>query len=154
MLKRALGSCFFWLLLFLGMGLENAAAQYGKAPPGYYPNGYFGATFEGNVTQNVNGILQMEHVGKKKTESFQGNLKAPCVATGNETRIFQVSDIPIGWHVLVLYNPRTIKDNGKKVEMDEIIGFVPLQVEGEKLDPEKLPIIWCTTDKAFKFRYW
>src|SRR4051794_7880747 len=118
MLKHCWAHSGLWVLIAMISG--TAAAQYSKAPPGYYPNGYFGATFEGKVTNNVNGIVQMEHVGKKKLETFQGNLKAPCVATGNDTRVFQISDIPIGWNVLVLYNPRTVKENGNKVEMNEI----------------------------------
>jgi hypothetical protein len=111
-------ACF---LLFTGL----LPAQHGTAPNGYYPPGYAGDTWTGEVT-DVNDTtreITLTYRKKNKMETFTGALELGYKVrskSGGEHEL-KVSEIPLGTQLTVYYMAKWRKVERKKVEYYEIL---------------------------------
>lgn len=117
---RALSFVVGCLLLWTGMHL----AQHGAAPNGYYPPGYSGDTWTGEVAavNDQTREITLTYPKKDKTESFTGVLQEGYKVglKGGGDHELKVSEIPIGTRLTVYYMARWRKSEGKKVKYYEI----------------------------------
>ena len=100
-----------------------ARAQHGTAPNGYYPMGYHGDIWTGEVTavNAANREITLTYVKGEKRESFRrriaGGLQGQKDGSDHELK---VSEIPIGARVTVYYLAKSRKVEGKKTNFYEI----------------------------------
>jgi hypothetical protein len=115
-----------FFLIFLLAIAASARAQHGSAGNGYFPQGYNGDTWTGNVTatDDATRSITLTFTGKNKTETFVGVLKDICckvkMADGT-MKDLKVSEISIGRRMIVYYIPSTTKADGKKSTINEIV---------------------------------
>ena len=120
-----LGAC---LLLAVAGGLH---AQHGTAPNGYFPMGFAGDIWTGevSVTDDAKREITLVYTGKKKTESFVGVLQEGYKAKLKDGSLaeLKVSMLPIGTRLRVYYMAKDRKVNGRKEKFYEIfqIDFLP-----------------------------
>jgi hypothetical protein len=83
---------FACLILFSAV----SAAQKGKADPDYYPIGYSGDTWTGEVTafDNDQRTLTLTYVKDKKVSTFVASVPDAPYEWGNDARNFRVVDFP------------------------------------------------------------
>jgi hypothetical protein len=111
------------ILLFSGVLI----AQHGTAPNGYWPMGYNGDMWSGQITA-VNPDtreITLTYKHKEKEETFIGVLKpgyAVKKQDGTAAEV-QMQHIPIGVYMVAYYSPKTKKENGLKVKYNEIFDF-------------------------------
>ena len=121
-MRRAI-ALLFLTLLFVMAGSVNA--QHGSAGNGYFPPGYNGDTWTGNVTSTDDTArsITLTFQSKNKTETFIGVLKDTCckvkMADGT-MKDLKVSEISQGRRMIVYYIPTTTKVDGKKSTVNEI----------------------------------
>src|SRR5436309_14036037 len=101
-----------------------ARAQHGTAPNGYYPMGYHGDIWTGEVTavNAANREITLTYVKGEKRESFVGVLPEGYkvkLKDGSDHEL-KVSEIPIGARVTVYYLAKSRKVEGKKTNFYEI----------------------------------
>ena len=114
--------------MFSTIALHSANAQKGTAPPGYYPIGYNGDIFSGELvpSDDANGI-KLVYKNGAKSESFEGRIENPCQAPTQAdplvTKELHWSAIPEGSVLTVYYSPTTVKVDGKKVHTNLIWGI-------------------------------
>ena len=120
-----------------------ALAQKGTAEPGYYPVGYHGDTWTGEVTaidESANQITLTYRKGDK-TETFVGTFTEKFVMTGmanNPTGTnLKAKDIPLGTRLTIYYIKKSKKVDGEKVKINEIIGIKVLPKEKPKKSEQK-----------------
>jgi len=105
-----------------------ASGQQGKAPTGWYPEGYKGHTFTG-VLQSVDESthhLRLTHSAGYKTEVFVGVLvKGYTTPLPDGTRLLKVSDLPIGQHLTVYYMGEAKGSGWRKVHKVFLIEGYP-----------------------------
>ena len=108
----------FGLLLFA----RHALPQHGEAESGYWPLGYHGDTFTGNVTSvdDDSRSITLTYTNPKngKTETLPGSIVKPYTAKWKDGTLRQIkpSDIPIGTRLKVYYMTAENKVGGKKVK--------------------------------------
>lgn len=126
-LLLAVALVLLWSGLLLG--------QHGTAPSGYYPFGYHGDTWTGELTAQNDTTreitLQYTNKKKNKVETFTGVL-ADNLKTKHEdgsVHMLKPSDIPVGTRLKVYYMPKTKKVDGKKTKLYEILRFDVLAPE-------------------------
>ena len=114
------------LFLVVVLALAGSAnAQHGSAGSGYFPPGYAGDTWTGNViaTDDTTRSITLTYTSKNKTETFTGALKDTCckvkMADGT-MKDLKVSEISQGRRMIVYYIPSTTKVEGKKSTVNEI----------------------------------
>jgi hypothetical protein len=116
-------TCFIVLFTVSGAAL----AQQGTAGIGYFPLGYAGDTWTGQVTvvDDATNEITLVYNGRKKTESFVGVLqRGHSVKLKNGTTAeFKPSMIRIGVRMRVYYMVKSQKINGQKVKFNEIFRF-------------------------------
>jgi len=145
------------LSLFCTIALHYANAQKGTAPPGYYPIGYNGDIFSGELvpSDDANGV-KLVYKNGTKDESFEGRIESPCQAPTQAnprvTKELHLSAIPEGSVITVYYSPATVKVEGKKVHTNSVWGIRFDMVNGQKLTDPKRPIISCSHQQATPFR--
>ena len=113
------------LIAFQGL----ASGQEGKAPTGWYPEGYKGHTFTG-VLQSVDESthhLRLTHAAGYKTEVFVGVLVKGYTThlPDGSTRPLKVSDLPIGEHLTVYYMGEAKGSGWRKVHKVFLIEGYP-----------------------------
>jgi hypothetical protein len=114
-------------LFFVFLAVACAAyAQHGTAGSGYFPQGYNGDTWTGNVTatDDAERSITLAYSNKGKTETFTGILKSPCCKVkmvDGTMKDLRVSEISLGRRMIVFYIPTTTKVDGQKSTVNEII---------------------------------
>jgi hypothetical protein len=122
----------FAACLLLMAGILHA--QHGTAPNGYFPMGYAGDTWTGDVSavNDANREITLVYNNSKKTETFVGVLqqgyKVKLEKDGSLAEL-KVSTIPIGTRLRVYYVAKDRKVNGQKEKFYEIfrMDFPPTQ---------------------------
>jgi len=100
-------------------------AQHGTAGNGYYPPGYEGDTWSGDVTatDDTTRMVTLTYSNKKKTETFTGVLQEGCCKVKMSDGTIQElkpSQLSPGRRIMVYYIPKTTKAEGKKTTVNEI----------------------------------
>jgi len=113
----------------------NAHAQKGAAEPDYYPMGYNGDTWTGEVTATDDGKreITLSYKKKDKEETFIGVLEEgySVKMKDGSMRELKVSEIPSGTRIKVYYMTKTKKDaSGAKIKFNQIIKIRFLPKEG------------------------
>ena len=119
-------------LILLLLCAANVYAQKGTAESDYYPMGYSGDTWTGEVTATADDKREITLTYKKKDkeETFTGVLEegyAVKMKDGSMHKL-KVSEIPLGARIKVYYLNKTKKDaSGAKVKSPQIfkIRFLP-----------------------------
>jgi hypothetical protein len=111
----------FCLVLIL---MPRALAQHGSAPDGYYPFGYAGDTWSGEVTSTNDDTreITLTYTKGSKTETFTGVLQEGYkvkLKDGTSPEL-KASEVSKGTHLMIFYIPKTKKDGDKKVKYYEI----------------------------------
>ena len=106
-----------------------ASGQEGKAPTGWYPEGFKGHTFTG-VLQSVDESthhIRLTHAVGYKTDVFVGALVKDYTThlPDGTTRPLKVSDLPIGKHLTVYYMGEAKGSGGRKVHIVFLIEGYP-----------------------------
>jgi len=106
-----------------------ASGQQGKAPTGWYPEGYKGHTFTG-VLQSVDESahhIRLTHPAGYKTEVFVGVLVKGYTThlPDGSRRLLKVSDLPIGQHLTVYYMGEAKGSGWRKVHKVFLIEGYP-----------------------------
>lgn len=99
--------------------------QYATAPNGYYPSGYHGQTFTGNVVAANDSMITLNYTKGKKAQTFVGTYQQPCAVTRNG-RIDRLkpSDLPKDAPVTVFFMPETKKlADGEKAQENVVFGI-------------------------------
>jgi len=111
----------FCLVLIL---LSRARAQHGSAADGYYPFGYAGDTWSGEVTSMNDDTREITLTYNKgsKTETFTGVLQVgyKVKLKDGTSHELKASEVLKGTHLMIFYMPKTKKDGDKKVKYYEI----------------------------------
>jgi hypothetical protein len=107
----------------------SASGQEGKAPNGWYPEGYKGHTFTG-VLQSVDESthhIRLTHSVGYKTEIFVGKLLKGYTThlPDGSTRPLKVSDLPIGEQLTVYYMGEAKGSGWRKVHKVFLIEGYP-----------------------------
>jgi hypothetical protein len=112
------------LLLVL---VSPALAQHGAAPNGYYPPGYNGDTWTGEVsgTNDATREITLTYTKGSKSETFTGVLQPGFKAKRADGSTLEVkpSDFRNGTRLTVFYMPKTRKEDDKKIKYYEIFQF-------------------------------
>src|ERR1039457_2510367 len=113
-----------FLILLLAVA-GSAKPQHGSAGNGYFPPGFAGDTWTGNVTatDDATRSITLTYTNKNKTETFTGTLKEPCCKVkmvDGTMKDLKVSEISQGRRMIVYYIPTTAKVDGKKSTINEI----------------------------------
>jgi hypothetical protein len=99
-------------------------AQHGTAPAGYYPFGYSGDTWTGEVSSVNDETREITLTHKKgdKTQTFTGVLVDGYTVKMKDgtDHVLKPSDLPKGTEVTVFYMSKRKKVEGKKVKYYEI----------------------------------
>ncbi len=113
--------CAAWLLFLLAGDLR---AQHGTAPNGYFPMGYAGDTWTGEVSavNDDNREITLVYKSGKTTEAFVGVLQQGYKVKLKDGSLaeLKVSTIPTGTRLRVYYMAKSRKVNGKKEKFYEI----------------------------------
>ena len=141
--KLAWCICDFAAVILLCLG--SAMAQYGNAPNNYYPDEYSGTTFTGVVEQTTNETITLTYSHGKKTQTFEGRIVAPCnlPVSPSATRPVPATAIQKGWLVTAYFDPKAVKVDGKKENVNEIIAVSILGVNGRTVKSEHQAIFYC-----------
>jgi len=110
--------------IFLMTSCPFVFAQHGSAPDGYYPRGYSGDTWTGEVvsTDDTTREITLTYTNKNKSETFTGILieNYQVKTKDGSMKELKPSGIPKGAHITVFYQAKTKKAGGNKVKYYEI----------------------------------
>ncbi len=109
---------------FCSIAVCTSLAQHGTAPAGYYPMGYNGDTWTGEVVaaNDATREIRLKYTKGDKTEDFTGYLGAKVsvkLKDGSDHEL-KPSDLSVGSRVMVFYLPKTEKKDGQKIKRYEI----------------------------------
>jgi hypothetical protein len=111
----------FCLVLIL---MPRALAQHGTAPNDYYPPGYSGDTWSGEVTSTNDETreITLTYTKGSKTESFTGVLQQgyKVKLKDGTSHELKASEVSKGTRLMIFYVPKIRKDGDKKVKYYEI----------------------------------
>ena len=117
--------------MFLLMCSATLFGQHGTAPGGYYPTGYAGDTWTGEVvsTDDTTREITLSYKTEKKSETFTGVLidNFHVKMKDGSTKELKPSEIPKAARIIVYYQPKTKKIDGKKVTYNEIFQLNPVR---------------------------
>jgi hypothetical protein len=109
---------------FLMTFCTTVFAQHGSAPNGYYPLGYSGDTWTGEVasTDDTTREITLTYTKGTKSETFTGVLKDNFQVKMKDGSMKELkpSGIPKGARITVFYQSKTKKVDGNKVKYSEI----------------------------------
>jgi hypothetical protein len=101
-----------------------AFGQHGGAPPGYYPPGYSGDTWTGEVvsTDDTTREITLAYTNGTKSETFTAVLKDNYQVKMKDGSMKELkpSGIPKGARITIFYQAKTKKVNGNKLKYYEI----------------------------------
>lgn len=111
-------------LVLFAMFCTPSFGQHGSAPQGYYPLGYAGDIWTGEVvsTDDATREITLTYTDGKKSETFTGILKENYQVKMKDGSMKELkpSGIPKGARITVYYEARTKKVDGKKEKYFEI----------------------------------
>ena len=111
-------------MVFLITFCVSVFGQHGSAPDGYYPPGYSGDTWTGEVvsTDDTTREITLTYTNEKKSETFTGVLKDNFQVQMKDGAMKELkpSGIPKGTRIRVFYQAKTKKVDGNKVKYYEI----------------------------------
>jgi hypothetical protein len=115
--------------------IANAYAQKGAAEPDYYPMGYNGDTWTGEVTatDDIKRKITLSYKKKDKEETFVGVLEEGYAVKMKDgsMRELKGSEISTGTRIKAYYITKTKKDaSGAKTRFNQIIKIRFLPKEG------------------------
>jgi hypothetical protein len=117
-----------WISLLAAVLLLGSAAssnaQHGEAPDGYYPPGYMGDTWTGQVSaiDAAKREITLTATTKKGAESFIAYLHENFTVQKNGKGVeVKMTDFSVGQTLRFYYIPKTVKVDGQKVKRNEII---------------------------------
>ncbi|HEY6305475.1 MAG TPA: hypothetical protein VI488_03330 [Candidatus Angelobacter sp.] len=112
-------------IIMLVLSFSSGLAQQGTAPPGYYPRGYVGDTWTGQITavDADKREITLTYTGRKGTQNFVAYVPEHYKVHLNNGREQDVkmSDFRIGGRIKVYYMLKTTEVNGQKVKRNEVI---------------------------------
>jgi len=118
-MKRFALASFFFLILLPGL-----LAQHGTAPNDYYPPGYNGDTWSGEVTSTNDDTreITLTYTKGSKTETFSGVLQEGYKVKLKDGTLHELkpSEISKGTQLMIFYMQKTRKDGDKKIKYYEI----------------------------------
>ena len=120
---------FSLALILLCAGIS--VAQHGTAEPGYYPSGFNGDTWSGEVTAVTEDTREftLTHTKGTKTQTFVGVLPKGYTVKMKDGRDYEVKMSELmGMRLMAYYVTKKKKDaNGEKIETHEVfkIKFIP-----------------------------
>jgi hypothetical protein len=125
----------FLATILMVLCFANAHAQKGAAEPDYYPMGYNGDTWTGEVTATDDSKreITLSYKKKDKEETFIGVLEEGYSVKMKDGSMHEmkVSEIPTGTRIKVYYMTKTKKDaSGAKIKFNQIIKIRFLPKEG------------------------
>ena len=110
--------------IFLMTSCTAVFGQHGSAPDGYYPPGYSGDTWTGEVvsTDDTTREITLTYTKGTKSETFTGVLKDnfQMKMKDGSMKELKPSGIPKGTRITVFYQSITKKVDGNKVKYSEI----------------------------------
>lgn len=115
-----------------------AVGQHGAAEAGYYPMGYAGDTWTGEVTStdDTTREITLTYLRKDKVETFTGVLEKGYKVRMKDGSYHELkpSDLHLGTRTTVYYMAKTKKVEGRKIKFYEIfrIRFLPPQKEPQE----------------------
>src|SRR5271157_2835038 len=99
--------------------VARSLAQHGTAPNDYYPPGYSGDTWSGEVisTNDDTREITLTYTKGTKTETFTGVLQEgyKIKLKDGTPHELKPSEISKGTHLTIFYMQKTRKDEGKKI---------------------------------------
>jgi hypothetical protein len=102
--------------------------QHGTAPNGYYPLGYAGDSWTGEVvsTDDTTREITLTYTNGKRSETFTGVLKDNFQVKMKDGSMKELnpSGIPKGARITVFYQAKTRKVGGNKVKCYEIFQII------------------------------
>jgi hypothetical protein len=115
--------------------IANAYAQKGAAEPDYYPMGYNGDTWTGEVTatDDIKRKITLSYKKKDKEETFVGVLEEGYAVKMKDGSMSELkgSEISTGTRIKAYYITKTKKDaSGAKTRFNQIIKIRFLPKEG------------------------
>lgn len=114
----------FLIAIFLLTFSGAALPQHGSAPNGYYPLGYSGDTWTGEVvsTDDTTRELTLSYTNGQKSETFTAVLMDNFQVRMKDGSMKELkpSGIPKGAHIIVYYQAKSKKVDGNKVKYYEI----------------------------------
>jgi len=117
--KRALLTTMFLMSFCIAV-----FGQHGTAGDGYFPMGYSGDTWTGEVvsTNDTTREITLTYTNGKKSETFTGVLKDNFQVKMKDGSMKELnpSGIPKGARITVFYQAKTKKVDGNKVKYYEI----------------------------------
>lgn len=113
-----------FMTVFLMTFCNSLFGQHGSAPNGYYPPGYSGDTWTGEVvsTNDTTREITLTYTNEKKSETFIGVLKDNFQVQMKDGSLKELkpSGIPKGSRIIVFYQAKSKKMDGNKVKYYEI----------------------------------
>jgi hypothetical protein len=134
----------------------SAVAQYGTAPPNYYPENYSGSTFTGIVTDSKDDQITLAYTKGDTTDKFTGRFERGCsVPTRDKSgRKMMPSDIPKGTLMTVFFTGNTRRVEAKKIKENLILAISFEVWQGQKVQQNRKKTYFCTDDKLMRFKAW
>jgi hypothetical protein len=144
------------LLIAISVFPVSAHAQHGIAISGYYPVGYNGDMFTGElVPTNTGDQVKLVYKDGNTTESFAGTIDAPCHAplknNPREQKEMHLTAIPAGTKLTAYYIATAEKQDGKKVHVNAIWKLRFDSLNGKALTSPSRPIIVCSQAQSMPF---
>lgn len=115
---------YIFLTVCLLLMVESLKAQHSTASNGYFPMGYAGDTWTGEVSalDEAKREITLVYKGKKGGETFVGVLQQGYqvkLKDGKESEL-KLGTIPLGTRLTVYYMKKTRKVDGRKESFYEI----------------------------------
>ncbi|MBP7476636.1 MAG: hypothetical protein KBF83_14645 [Pyrinomonadaceae bacterium] len=119
--------CLFFLPALIVITALTVSAQKGTAEPGYYPSGYGGDIWTGEVTavNSESRELTLTYRKGSKEETFVAVVpKGFSLPTRDgKQKVVPIADL-IGWRITVYYMSKSRKDeNGVKIKYAEVFNI-------------------------------
>jgi hypothetical protein len=115
-----------FIFLFVA-AVFTTRAQHETAPPGYYPLGFVGDMWIGNVIaeNNMTREVTLSYTKGTQRQTFVGVLEVPRFKMKDGSmHTLKPSDIPLGMRIAVIYMPKWKKDAGKNVKYYSIFRLI------------------------------
>ena len=141
-------------LAFCALFLPVASAQHGTAPNGYYPFGYHGDIFTGEITAANGNEITLTYTKGKKTQTFVGRFETSCNVpkADKSPQRLTAEDFPKGTVLVAFYIPMSKKAAGKKTDENVIFAISFDTWQGQKVPDDRKLIYSCSEVKPTIFQ--